>query len=117
MNDLFKGTPTTSTPGTPIPVSYTNPDRAGQTVDIEIDDDAGNVTTVSVTLDDQGKGSFTHTPPSGYVGSLGLNGPDSREHQIIISSPTARSAKPKKKTPRTPAKKPAKRPAAKARKR
>lgn len=105
MDDLFNGTPTTSAPGAPIPIVFTNPGKAGQTVDIEIDDDAGNVTTVPVTLDEQGKGSFTHTPPAGYVGTLGLNGPDSREHQIIVSTPVGlapkKGPKPRRPKPRT----------------
>lgn len=97
MTNRFDGTPTQSAPGAAIPITYTNPAEAGHTVDIEVDDDAGNVTTLKVTLDSAGKGTTTYTPPSGYIGSLGLNGPDSTEHQIIVTAPTARAVKPKKK--------------------
>lgn len=95
----FDGTPTTSAPGAVIPITFKNPAEAGHTVDIEASDDQGNVTTLKVTLDATGKGTTTFTPPAGYIGTIALNGPDSTEHQIIITAPAARAAKPKKKAP------------------
>lgn len=91
MIDRFAGTPTTSAPGAPIPITFTNPNEAGHTVEIEVDDDAGNVTKLKVQLDSTGKGTATFTPDPGYVGSLGLNGPDSDEHQIMVTAPVARA--------------------------
>ena len=81
MTDLFTGTPTTSTPGTAIPITYTNPAEAGHTVDIQVDDDQGNVVTLKVTCDANGKGTTTYTPPAGYVGSLGPRQPGTPDHR------------------------------------
>lgn len=107
----FDGTPITSAPGAAIPITFTDPAKAGHTVDIEASDDQGNVTPLKVTLDASGKGSTTFTPPSGYIGTVALNGPDSTEHQIIVTAPNARAGT--QKTKKAPAKKPPARSAAK----
>ena len=96
MTNRFNGTPTTSVPGAAIPITFTDTSKPGQTVDIEISDDQGNVTPAKITLNSEGKGTLSWTPPAGYIGSIALNGPDSTEHQIIVSAPAARAAKSKK---------------------
>lgn len=100
----FDGTPTTSAPGAVIPITFTDPAKAGHTVDIEASDDQGNVTPLKVTLDATGKGTTTFTPPSGYIGTVALNGPDSTEHQIIVTAPAPARAGKKKAKKKVPAK-------------
>lgn len=96
----FDGTPTQTAPGAAIPITFTDPAKAGHTVDIEASDDQGNVTPLKVTLDATGKGTTTFTPPSGFIGTVALNGPDSTEHQIIVTGPApARAGKAQKKAP------------------
>lgn len=109
LEDRFAGTPDTATPGSTIPVKFKDPSKAGQTVDCTADDDQGNTYPIKITLNANGEGTTNWALPPGYVGSIGLNGPDSREHDIIVMAPAARS----KKTKKPPAKKPPARSAAK----
>lgn len=77
------------TAGEKIEIGYSNPDRAGETVKIEIDDGAfptPNVQEVEVQLDSEGNGTAPWTVPEWPAASF--NGPEASEKTRFIKLST-----------------------------
>ena len=59
-------------------VNYSNPDLAGQTVTIDVDDGGTQTDQIQITLDANGNGTGTWVPPSGWD-LANFNAPDAQE--------------------------------------
>lgn len=68
----------------PLNVVYKNPALANQTIDVELDDGAGDTKTHQLQLDANGRGEFAFTIPAGWA-IVNLNAVGSSERTVSVN--------------------------------
>jgi len=82
LPNCFDGTDLVVAAGGKLNICFTNPNLAGKTIQILIEDDDGNDMTVDIKLDDKGRGKRAIDAPPWSI--LVLQHPSSRDQGVVV---------------------------------